>query len=439
MKKASVTNKTAFVVGNGPSLISLNFQDLKPYTWVGMNAAYRDWERTGIYPTHYACLDEIVGISHADSICKLVENGEIHGIEAFLLRDNLIHSKSYLESHPKVFSYEEVFSNIPERVRDLVTTGSHAALWLTILGYEQIVLLGIDANYVETVATAKAFGGNKLKIVKSGTNPNYYFNDYQKTGDTYMKPNPVPGVHTGAWKRAAQYIARTAPKVTLLNGSPISNVDCAGFIDIQRFLRAGSPITSPEFVFSAPQRQKHRQALLPISEASRFSLAKFVDRLSSSKYHQYACDKHDITELSKLGWTLKSTSNLRPQWGLISYLGNEFLETVLNETEESAIVAVYSDSSDEMRGVIEKLQAGYDTILNVYITPSLINITPAPCNFGKTPSSVIAFKRERFLQSELQTALEAADSQDYRGIYAIRRRLYHRLNDLRDAVKSVFR
>jgi len=404
-----------------------------------MNAAYRSWERTLIYPTHYACLDEIVGLSHADAICKLVKNSEVHGIEAFLLRDNLIRSRPFLGTHARVFSYEKVFSNIPPRLRDLVTTGSHAALWLTTLGYEQIVLLGIDANYVETVKMARSTGGDKLKIVGSGKNPNYYFNDYQKTGDEFLKPNPVPGVHTGAWRRVAQHLASTTPSVQLLNGSPISNIDCTDFIDIRAFLKSGSSITSPETVFSDQQRQKHRQAYLQLSEGSQFSLAKFIDWLSFLKYHQYVGQEQYISELSRFGWTNVPISKLRSQWGLISYTGSDFLDSFSLRNEESAIVVISSGSTDEMHGAVNRLRTDYDTVLKVYISKNCINIAPLPSGTDKLPMSLVAFKRERFSQSELQTALDAAVSVDYCGKHKFRRRLFHRVSVLKHAINSGLR
>ena len=437
MKKACITDKTAFVVGNGPSLSSFNLEALKSHNWVGMNAAYRHWERSGIYPTHYACLDEVVGLSHADSICQLVHNAEIHGIEAFLLRKNLISSRAFLGSHAKVFCYEEVFSSLPERVRDLVTTGSHAALWLAALGYKQIILLGIDANYVETVKTAKAYKANKLKIVKSGKNPNYYFEDYQKTGDKFMKPNPVPGVHTGAWKRITQHLAYSAPDVTILNGSPISQIDCTEFIDIQAFLKTGSEITNPNIIFSRPQHQKNRQAHLKHVDTSEFSLVKFIDQISPRKYHQYSGDAQDIEYLSKFGWTQVTETKLRSRWGLKSYHETDFLKTQGETHDRSSIVLVHSDTLNETRRVIDKLQRDFDTVLQITVSQQDVYITPASSGLNLTTSSVVAFERERFTKNDLQTALEAAMSKNYRGKFKFQRQLYRRLIDLRDTVKPI--
>src|SRR3546814_4677157 len=40
-----------FIAGNGPSLKELDFSWLQGVDWLGMNAAYRHWDRIGIYPS----------------------------------------------------------------------------------------------------------------------------------------------------------------------------------------------------------------------------------------------------------------------------------------------------------------------------------------------------------------------------------------------------
>ena len=56
------------VLGNGPSLKGFNFLCLSNVDSIGMNAAYRHWERINWYPTHYVCLDDQLIETHACSI-----------------------------------------------------------------------------------------------------------------------------------------------------------------------------------------------------------------------------------------------------------------------------------------------------------------------------------------------------------------------------------
>ncbi|HRO04259.1 MAG TPA: hypothetical protein PLS69_11710, partial [Terricaulis sp.] len=78
------------MLGNGPSLAGFDFDRLRGRDAIGMNAAYRHWRKIGWRPRYYACLDDVVGVSHRDEIADMVENAEALGIDAFLLRDNLI-------------------------------------------------------------------------------------------------------------------------------------------------------------------------------------------------------------------------------------------------------------------------------------------------------------------------------------------------------------
>ena len=52
-------NKTILVLGNGPSLKKFPFTSYEIPT-IGMNVAYRYWEKINWYPTYYACLDDKV-------------------------------------------------------------------------------------------------------------------------------------------------------------------------------------------------------------------------------------------------------------------------------------------------------------------------------------------------------------------------------------------
>ena len=202
--EAGVSSDTVCVVGNGPSLALADRTVLDTLPWVGMNAAYRDWSETGRYPTYYACLDLIVGASHAEAIRELVERAEEFGIRSFLLRDNIRDRLSGARNMDRVQFHENLPQGHLVAGVEPVTTGSHAALWMASLGYRRLVLMGIDARYVEKVPAATKGRGLQMQIEAEAPNPNYYFDNYQKPGDRFSVPNPRPGTHALAWHRVAQ-------------------------------------------------------------------------------------------------------------------------------------------------------------------------------------------------------------------------------------------
>lgn len=213
------------VLGNGPSLTGFDFTQLHGVDAIGMNAAYRYWREIDWHPRYYACLDTVVGLSHGDEIAAMIAGAESLGIDAFLLRENLIETLSpEARTSPRVISFDELAAQ--GGVLDLhpITTGSHAALFGALLGYRTMCLLGVDCNYVERVEGAQPRGGVELELVETPDyNPNYYFDSYQQAGDRYNAPNPVPDLHLQCWRSAAARLAGRG--VSVWNASRTSRVD----------------------------------------------------------------------------------------------------------------------------------------------------------------------------------------------------------------------
>jgi hypothetical protein len=152
-------------------------------------------------------------------------NAEQLGIELFLLRQNLIDAlSSAARQSARVVDFDAIAGEGGLLDVEPLTTGSHAALFGALLGYQNILLLGVDANYVEVVAGAQLREGTVLELTSQpADNPNYFFEGYQTVGDRYNVPNPIPNLHVQCWRSVG---ARLAPRgVRIWNGSATSNVD----------------------------------------------------------------------------------------------------------------------------------------------------------------------------------------------------------------------
>ncbi|MFV3131463.1 hypothetical protein [Niveispirillum sp. KHB5.9] len=211
------------VLGNGPSLKPDHFPVFQGVDALGMNAAYRFWQRIGWYPTYYACLDPQVVVSHADAIAEMVRAGRFR--RAFL-------HWHILKRHPDLAAAAGVTflcqvmdgDDDPGRCAALklehrpdpffrsahpgwYTTGSASLRFAGHLGYRRIGVLGIDCRYQEILPEAAAEGGQVLRIERPvARNPNYFFDDYQQPGDLYQVPNPAqvdPNLHL----HCIQYVA----------------------------------------------------------------------------------------------------------------------------------------------------------------------------------------------------------------------------------------
>lgn len=190
---------TFYILGNGPSLTLRILKALPDGAWLGMNSAFRYWDRIGKYPRYYACLDPVVLRSQFEGIRSLLPRPEITD---FFLHDCAAELDSSLASHPKVTLLSAFLQRPGLRLpisrlgHEKQTTGALATRFVIEKGHDEIQLIGVDCKYVEQIDGAVAAKGIELVINKRLTsNPNYFFGDYQAAGDRYQVPNPT--LHSG--------------------------------------------------------------------------------------------------------------------------------------------------------------------------------------------------------------------------------------------------
>jgi hypothetical protein len=233
--------KKVLVMGNGPSLKDLDFKKLKNIDTVGMNAAYRYWEKINFYPTYYCCLDNVVVVSHQEQIKNLIDSNRI---KKFFLHENILIKYPELKNIENIMIFNSKFNKDQSNIffNNFVTTGSYSIRWMIDLGYTDIGLLGIDCNYVEKVENSESIGKNKLIITNnSSSNPNYFFEDYQKEGDKYNIPNnPIckvnHSVHLDSVDRIFEDCKRLNKDVNIINTTFKNNLDFEYVMSIDDFL-----------------------------------------------------------------------------------------------------------------------------------------------------------------------------------------------------------
>ena len=95
---------TLVILGNGPSLRGFDFERLSGVATLGMNAAYRHWDRIDWRPTHYACLDDALIETHKSEILRLIAEDRI---SSFFLSGRMLELEPGLANHPKVRFLDE--------------------------------------------------------------------------------------------------------------------------------------------------------------------------------------------------------------------------------------------------------------------------------------------------------------------------------------------
>ena len=230
--------ETLALLGNGPSLKGFDFAKLKGTDTLGMNVAYRHWDRINWYPTYYACMDKVVIMSHADEIVRLIRERKTNGIRRFFLREVLAEAHPEIRECPAVVILEDVQKSYSALGVTGITTGNFSALFGATMGYKKILLLGVDCNYVEQIKEAVPAGETRLEMTSTpASNPNYFFDDYQQSGDLYNIPNVWPGFHSRSWVAIQPVLSDLG--VDIVNCNMQSELKIFPFGDIEDEIKAG--------------------------------------------------------------------------------------------------------------------------------------------------------------------------------------------------------
>ena len=209
-------------MGNGPSLKDVDFSLLGGYDTFGLNSAYRAYRRLDWWPTYHGCFDYRVADNHSKEFEKLIKDSPIE--KCFYIRDFGNHKKHQFVNLQK-FGTTNRFNNKPadfKSFHDNGNSGANACSTAVCLGYEKIVLVGVDCNYVEFVDGCKRDGPGGLVMEKTpDKNPNYWFDDYQQKGDEYNVPAGL-SFHMPTWNLFAYRAAHA--NIEVINCSPMTTL-----------------------------------------------------------------------------------------------------------------------------------------------------------------------------------------------------------------------
>ena len=178
--------KKIYVLGNGKSLKDIDLSSLK-HDSIGMNVAYRFWYKINWFPTYYCCLDKIVIKYHAKNILNMINENKI---KKFFLTKSILDVYKNLDCNEKIIWIEDLQLKNKHFDSPHLTTGSGSIRFCKYLGYDDIIIYGIDSNYINFIPESKELTKNILIITETPKyNPNYFFNEYQQKGDLYQIPN----------------------------------------------------------------------------------------------------------------------------------------------------------------------------------------------------------------------------------------------------------
>ena len=197
-------NKTAFIIGNGPSLNEIDISLLADQDTMSFNRAYIAYEEWGFDPTYYLTIDGNTMLSVIDDVHELVRSSNIK--KFFILGQNGLihhHPDRLLPTGDNVFHLEETaFPNSATRVPDiqeingklvysiLPNAGINGLAILRYLGYEEVAFVGQDARYVDDTEyrDVEVEGWGKYKSFENN-DKNHFRSDYFGEDCYFGKPN----------------------------------------------------------------------------------------------------------------------------------------------------------------------------------------------------------------------------------------------------------
>lgn len=214
--------KNILVIGNGLSSKEIQFSKLKVDTFC-VNNSYKIFDKINFYPTYFGSFDKRHIKENKEDYINLIRNSEIKNFfmpkkfmidypEDVLSNEKLINVDMKFVKRANQLKYVKDFNNFV----DGGNSGINAVLSSYILKYENIYIIGCDANYDN-----KSINENDTdsEIVTKLNNSYFIDNYYENESDKQFIP--TLRFHIPFWK----VLSRRKPKdVNIYNCSPISNL-----------------------------------------------------------------------------------------------------------------------------------------------------------------------------------------------------------------------
>ncbi len=178
--------QTAVLMGNGPTLNSVDFDLIKNLPTFGVNAVYLKKDEMGFLPTHYLVEDVFVAEDRAEEIHALKGPTKWFGnYLRYAIKDDpdtLWMNVSVSYGNFADFPY---WSPIAGRIIYCGGTVSYLAMQLAYyMGFQRLILVGFDHHYV-VPDDAEVSG---TQILSHGSDPNHFDNTYFGQGKRWHLP-----------------------------------------------------------------------------------------------------------------------------------------------------------------------------------------------------------------------------------------------------------
>ena len=226
--------RRCFVIGNGPSLANTDLSRLRSEVTFATNGFFLKMAELDWSPTYYVVEDHLVGEDRSEELNAISGTTKLFPASlAYALRpdDDTI----YFDHRPRK-SYPTGFDFSFEADVNTYTGGTVTFTCMQLaayLGFQEIYLIGVDADYSIPADAALSGGGRVKEIDMRSDDPNHFHPDYFGKGKRWHEPNVE--VMLGAYAEARR--ATESRGVSVVNATVGGKLEVFPRIDFEMLFR----------------------------------------------------------------------------------------------------------------------------------------------------------------------------------------------------------
>jgi hypothetical protein len=214
--KAARKGRRCFIIGNGPSLSRTDLSLLKGEATFASNGFYLKMGELDWAPTYYVVEDHLVGEDRADALNALSGSTKLFPATlAYALSptpDTIYFDHQPRKSYPDGFDFSFDADQLTYGGGTVTFTCMQLAAYL---GFQEIYLIGVDADYAIPADAALSGPGTVKVIDMPSDDPNHFHPDYFGKGKRWHEPNVA--VMLGAYVEARR--ATEARGISIVNAT----------------------------------------------------------------------------------------------------------------------------------------------------------------------------------------------------------------------------